>query len=207
MKKIICLVLALACCFAFLACGKTDETLEAYLGIVNASEPTNITTKTTHTRGDVDYGGMYTTVLTEDGFVFTYEYEEKAPVTADSTTGSVITKSGEIVYNGQYYVVDGGEPTTAAPDVAYMSLTLKLTAETIGEYTISRDGSTLTAKLSAEQVKAIFGTEISGTDATLTLKTAGGRLSRVNLAYTTTEGTAVLIETSYTYTPIASSAE
>ena len=207
MKKIICLILALACCCTLFACGKVDEALEGYLGVVNASEPTNITTKTTHTRGDVDYNGMYKTVLTADGFVFTYEYEEKAPVTADSTTGSIITKSGEIVYNGQYYVVDGGEPTTAAPDVAYMSLTLKLTAETIGEYTLSRDGSTLTAKLSAEQVKAIFGTEIAATDATLTLKIAGGRLSRVNLAYTTTEGTGVLIETSYTYAPIASSAE
>ena len=207
MKKIICLILALACCFTFFACGKTDETLEEYLDVVNATNASNITTKTTHTRGDVVYKGMYETEMTEDGFVFTYEYEEKAPVVAGSTTGSVITKSGEIVYNGQYYVVNGGEPTTAAPDVAYMSLTLKLTSETIGEYTLSRDGNTLTAKLSAEQVKAIFGTDISATNATLTLKTAGGRLSRVNLAYTTTEGTDVLIETSYTYAPVASSAE
>lgn len=206
MKKIICLILALACCFALFACGDVDETLEGYLAVVNASEPTNITTKTTHTRGDVDYSGMYTTEITADGFVFTYDYEEKAPVTADSTTGSVITKTGEIVYNGQYYVVNGGEPTTAAPDVAYMSLTLKLTAETIGEYSLNRDGTQLTTKLSAEQVKAIFGTDISATNATLTIKLAGGRLYEVKLAYTTTEGTDVLIETSYTYAPVASNA-
>lgn len=197
MKKIICLILALACCFTFFACGKTDETLEAFLGMVNASEPTNITTKTTHTRGDVVYNGMYTTVMNENGFVFTYEYEEKAPVAADSTTGSVITKSGEIVYDGEKYTVDG-ETTTVAPDIAYMSLTLNLNAETIGEYRLSRDGNTLTAEISAEQVKAIFGTEISATAATLTIKVAGGRLSRVNLAYTTTDNTEVLLETSYT---------
>ena len=197
MKKIICLILALACCFTFFACGKTDETLEAYLGMVNASEPTTITTKTTHTRGDVVYNGMYTTAMNDEGFVFTYEYEEKAPVAADSTTGSIITKSGEIVYDGKEYKVNG-ETTTVAPDLAYMSLTLNLTAETIGAYTLSRDGNTLTAKVSAEQVKAIFGTDFDTTDATLTPKVAGGRLSRVILEYTSADSTAVYIETSYT---------
>lgn len=197
MKKIICLILALACCFTFFACGKTDETLEAYLGMVNASEPTTITTKTTHTRGDVVYNGMYTTAMNDEGFVFTYEYEEKAPVAADSTTGSIITKSGEIVYDGKEYKVNG-ETTTVAPDLAYMSLTLNLTAETIGAYTLSRDGNTLTAKVSAEQVKAIFGTDFDTPDATLTLKVAGGRLSRVILEYTSADSTAVYIETSYT---------
>ena len=63
MKKIICLVLALACCFALFACNKTDETLEAFLGVVNSSEPTNITTLTTHTRQDVYYSGEYKTQL------------------------------------------------------------------------------------------------------------------------------------------------
>ena len=198
MKKIICLILALACCFTFFACGKTDETLEEYLDVVNATNASNITTKTTHTRGDVVYKGMYETEMTEDGFVFTYEYEEKAPVVAGSTTGSVITKSGEIVYNGQYYVVNGGEPTTSEPDVAYMSLTLNFTTDNIGDYSMSRDGSQLTATLSADQVNSIFGTEISATTANLTLKTAGGRLLTVKLAYTTNDNTEVLIETSYT---------
>ena len=197
MKKIICLILALACCFTFFACGKTDETLEAYLGMVNASEPTTITTKTTHTRGDVVYNGMYTTVMNDEGFVFTYEYDEKAPIIADSTTGSIITKSGEIVFDGKTYTVNG-EATTVAPDIAYMSLTLNLNADTIGSYTLSRDGNTLTAKVSAEQVKAIFGTSFNTTDATLTLKVAGGRLSRVILEYTSADSTAVYIETSYT---------
>ena len=197
MKKIICLILALACCFTLFACGKTDETLEAFLEKVNATEPTTITTKTTHTRGDVVYNGMYTTVMNEDGFVFTYEYDEKAPITADSTTGSIITKSGEIVYDGAKYTVNG-ETTTVAPDIAYMSLTLNLTAETVGEYRLSRDGNTLTANISADQVQAIFGTEISTTAATLTLKIAGNRLSRVILEYTTADDTAVYIETSYT---------
>ncbi len=205
MKKIICLILALTCCIALFACDKEDTTLEAYLGVVNASEPTNITTLTNHTRSDVSYTGMYETVMTKDGFVFTYEYEEKAPVTLDGT-GSVITKSGEIVYDGQQYIVDG-EPTNVAPDVAYMSLTLKLTADNIGEYKLSRDGSTLTAEISADQVKAIFGTEISATAATLTLKITGGRLSRVNLEYTTADSTGVYVETSYTYAPIVADAE
>ncbi len=206
MKKIICLILALACCVALFACGgKGDETLEAYLATVNASEPTNITTLTNHTRSDVSYTGMYETQMTKDGFVFTYEYEEKAPVTLDGT-GSVITKSGEIVYDGKQYVVDG-VPTSVAPDVAYMSLALNLTADNIGEYKLSKDGNTLTAEISAEQVKAIFGTGISAAAATLKLVVAGGRLSGVELAYTTTDGTGVLIKTSYTYAPIAADAE
>ena len=79
-----------------------------------------------------------------------------------------------------------------------MSLTLNFTADNIGDYTLSRDGNTLTATLSADQVEAIFGTEISTTSATLTLKTAGGRLLTVKLAYTTNDNTEVLVETSYT---------
>ena len=76
--------------------------------------------------------------------------------------------------------------------------TLNLTAETVGEYRLSRDGNTLTANISADQVQAIFGTEISTTAATLTLKIAGNRLSRVILEYTTADDPAVYIETSYT---------
>ena len=198
MKKIICLILALACCFTFFACGKTDETLEEYLDVVNETNASTITTKTTHTRGDVVYKGMYETEMTEDGFVFTYDYEEKAPVVVGSTTGSIVTKSGEIVYNGEYYVVNGGEPTTSEPDIAYMSLDLNFTADNIGDYSLSRDGNTLTATLSADQVSSIFGTEISATAATLTIKIAGGRLLTVKLAYTTNDSTEVLVETSYT---------
>ena len=205
MKKIICLLLALTCCVAFFSCDKEDVTLGAYLAAVNASEPTNITTLTNHTRADVSYTGMYETEMTKDGFVFTYEYEEKAPITLDGT-GSVTTKAGEIVYDGKQYIVNG-EPTSVAPDVAYMSLTLNLTADNIGEYKVSRDGNTLTAEISAEQVKAIFGTEISATAATLSLSIAGGRLSRVKLAYVTADNTDVYIETSYTYAPIAADAE
>ena len=202
MKKIVCLLLALSCMFALFACGgNEDDTQTAFFEKVENSNPTSITTQTTHTRPNgVIYNGLYTTKMTDNGFIFTYEYQDMLPITPGSdATSSQETKSGTIVYDGTGYSIDGAENVTVAPDVAYMQIKLELVPDLIGDYEMSADGKTLTAELSADDVKNIFGTEISASAATLSITVAGSRLSDVSLSYTTDNGTVVDVKTGYTY--------
>ncbi len=201
MKKIVCLILALTCVFALFACGE-DDPRTAILEMVEASEPNGIQTQTTHTRANgVYYKGLYETEITEDGFVFSYSYQTPKPVTPDAdTSSSVQTNEGEIVYNGSQYSVDGGETWfTEAPDVDYMSIKLDLIEDNIEDFEMSRDGKTIIAQVSAEQIKAIFGTEVATQGAELRITVDGTRLSKISLTYTTANGTSVIVETSYTY--------
>jgi len=203
MKKIVCLLLALTCVFALFSC-KGEDPQAAFFAMIEESEPTSIITQTTHTRENgITYNGMYTTAITEDGFVFEYKYETVAAVVPGAdTTNSVQTTEGEIVYNGSRYSTDGGTTwVDEAPDVAYMQIKLALTKENIGEYEMSRDGKTLTATISKDAAKAIFGTAVSADSAVLKITVDGTRLSRVTLAYTTSNATEVIVETSYTYEP------
>ena len=196
--------------FALFACGSDeDDTQAAFFEKVENSDPTTITTTTTHTRpSGVIYNGLYTTQMTENGFIFEYNYQDMLPITPDSEgTSSQEPKHGTIVYDGVGYSIDGAENVTVAPDVAYMQIKLDLVPELIGEYEMSVDGKTLTAELSADDVKSIFGTTVSTTAATLKITVAGSRLSAVSLSYTTSNGTVVDVETSYTYNATQSDAQ
>lgn len=198
MKKIICLLLALTFTVALCACGGGDDKDEAFFAVVENSTPSTIKTLTSHTRPNgVYYTGVYETNMTESGFEFTYQYEQRAPITPDGT-GSVETVGPHtVVYDGKGYTVDG-EATTSAPEVAYLGIKMDIIADVIGDYTITADGLTLTAELSADEVKSIFGTDIN-TTANLTVTIDGVHLSSVKLEYTTADSTHVLVTTTYTY--------
>ena len=72
---------------------------------------------------------------------------------------------------------------------------------------MSRDGKTMIAELSADEVKAILGIDAAADTVELRIAVDGVRLSKISVAYTTAEGSEVLVETSYTYEPIADTAE
>ena len=71
MKKIICLLLVIACSLVLFACN--DGISESdFFEMIEESAPTGITIKTFHTRPNgIVYEGFYQTTVTEDGFVFT----------------------------------------------------------------------------------------------------------------------------------------
>ncbi len=197
MKKIICLLLVIACGAFLFACGE-DFSESDYFEMIQESEPTGITTKTYHTRPNgISYEGYYKTVITEDGFVFDYEYQQRNEQFVEGES-SVETVKGQVTYEDGRYVVNG-ENAVTAPEVAYMNIKLALTAKNVGEYTVSRDGKTITSTLTKEQVKTIFGTEIAADQATLKVTTNGTYLTKVELNYTTTDGTVVYVETGYVY--------
>ena len=177
--------------------------------MIDGSEPTNIQTQTSLVRPNgMSYDGYYVTTMTEDGFVFDYQYEQRAEI-GGTSQGSIETKSGEIVYKNGLYSVNGGEFIAEAPDVDYLGLTLNINATTVpeGSFTMSRDGKTMIAELSADEVKAILGIDAAADTVELRIAVDGVRLSKISVAYTTAEGSEVLVETSYTYEPIADTAE
>ncbi len=211
MKKIVCLILAVACCFALFACGEEVHSQAEFFTMIEGSEPTNIQTQTSLVRPNgISYNGYYVTAMTDDGFVFDYQYEQRAAIVAGGTNeGSKEVKSGEIVYKNGLYSVDGGDFVAEAPDVDYLGLKLDINATTLpdGSFEMSRDGKTMIAELSAAQIKTILGIDAAADTVELRITVDGVRLSKISVAYTTAEGSEVLVETSYTYGPIADAAE
>lgn len=197
MKKIICLLLVVACTAVLFACGGGISESD-FFGMIEESEPTGITTKTYNTRPNgVSYEGYYKTTIKEDGFVFDYEYQQRNEEFIEGES-SVQTVKGQVVYANGRYTVDG-EAVSAAPDVAYMNIKYALTAKNVGDYTASKDGKTITSTLNKDQVKTIFGTDIASDEAVIKITVDGTHLTRVELSYTTSDGTAVYVETGYVY--------
>lgn len=208
MKKIICLLLALACSFALFACGEDELEVspeDAFLEVVNNSEPTKITTMSSysHTATQAVYKGTYTTVFTDDGFVFDYEYQQKALAVPGAVPGSSIeTKKGQVIYADGRYSTDGGENwKSELPDTGALKVTLNLKKENLGSFTLSRDGNTLTTVLNAENAKSILGLDIASDAIDVKIYTNGKHLTQLSIAYST-EAAVVSIETSYAYTAI-----
>ena len=133
MKKIICLLLALACSFALFSCGEeeVEEAPEdALIAIAGNSEPTQIKTYTyyTETSTEIVYKGEYTTVYDGESFVLDYTYEKKAVVSLDEIfEGSVQTVPGQVMYKDGKYSTDGGETwTIEAPDATALAIKLNV---------------------------------------------------------------------------------
>ena len=197
MKKIICLLLIVACTAALFACGGGISESD-FFEMIEESEPTGVTTKTYHTRPNgVSYQGYYKTTINEDGFVFDYEYQQRNEQFVEGES-SVQTVKGQVIYADGRYTVDGAA-VSAAPNVAYMNIKLALTAKNVGDYTVSKDGKTITSTLNKDQVKTIFGTDIAAEEAVLKVTVNGTYLTKVELNYTTGDGTTVYVETGYVY--------
>lgn len=205
MKKIICLLLVVACAAFMFACGSDDAFSEKeFFGMIEESEPTGITVKTRTTRPNgVSYDGYYKTTITEDGFVFDYEYQQRNEQFVEGES-SVETVTGQVTYQDGRYIVDG-ESVAAAPNVAYMNIKLDITADNVGDYKASKDQKSITSTISKDNVKAIFGADIDANEAELKVTTNGTYLTKVDLTYTTADGSAVYIEIGYVYvaTPVA----
>ena len=209
MKKLVCLLLVLACSAALFACGKDKEPevqpVDTLLAVVDASEPTKIISMTSynHTATGVIYRGTYTQLVTADGFVYDYEYQQKAAVTPDADpTNTIETKTGKIIYAGGLYSEDDGETwKSEAPDADVLKVTLELKKENLGSYTVSMDGNTLTTVINAENAKKIFGLDIASDEINVTITTNGKYLTQLNISYVT-ENAEVSIDTSYAYVAI-----
>lgn len=201
MKKILCLILVVCCAASLFACGGDGDELDrAFFDTIANSKPTNITTLTNYAvSGEDSLGGEFQTLIGEDGFEFTYSYERYARI-EDAAESNKVTVEGTVIFKNGLYSTDGGLTWGAElPDVDALNFKLNITAENLGEYTLSSDNTELNTTLSADKAEALLGIKLdTASDVEVTVKTNGKYLTRV-MVYYTTERASVSIETSYTY--------
>ena len=207
MKKITSLLLALTLVFALFSCGGGNE-IDEFADIFENSQPTMITTYTTLTTADVTLESSLTTIVYGEDFEIRYENQSLAiPGPGMNEDDYKVTTSGQIFYHNGLYSVDGGETwSTAMPDEATEKITFDIGAADIEDYETAKNGKQLIANLTAEQAEALLGIAISADEdgVKLIVEHDGANLRGVNISYTTENGTAVSIVTSYTYDAVES---
>ena len=231
MKKIICLILALATMFIFVSCGECETHVDenkdgicdeceasvevpgaAIFAMAAESDPTMVSTIVSVTKEDVSYTSNYTTsIYSVNNFVHEYTIQRTADLT-DDVEVAIVEKTAKIEYNAGAYTyyeyVDGaytdGVAMSEAPVVEYLYVKNAISADNISEFTIDKSGKIMTATISKEQCQTIFGVSVDAKDnITLTITTNGVRLAKISLLYTRTDGTIVSSDTSYSYAPLS----
>lgn len=222
MKKIICLLLAIATVFVFVSCGdpctvhvdkdndnKCDVCKIDYVSPANVifnmvadSNPTGVKTVTEAAYDGVSYIGVYETVIYDDGS-FEYSFTQQRPVHIDEDIDEpYVEEEGKVVYENGVYTLNGVE-VNGAPDVAYLNIKSAITKENITEFTVDSTGRELNAKLSAAVCKTVFGIDVNAESVDLTVKTNGARLHQIIISYENAQGVVVTAQTSFAYTPVA----
>ncbi len=197
MKKIICLLIALTCVLGLISC--SADPAEAFVDLVNASKPTKITTLTSINDGEETLTGKYETVIDGQNSEMSYRYDRYATV-EDAADSYIKTVEGTVYYKNGLYSEDGVNWGAETPDAVASQVALKLDVKLLGNYTISKDGKTLTTTVTSEQAEKLLGVDVHAADdkVFVTVVHNGKYLSTVTVAYTTATAS-VTIDTSYTY--------
>lgn len=207
MKKIISLLLALICVFAFVSCGEEETGADKFVKIVNSSEPTKIVTNTSYDDGETKFVGRFETTLYGSDFEFLYSYQQYAdPTTAANPDEYIQTVSGTVYYNDGLYSEDGVNWGAESPDAAAMQIKFALDAKKLGQYEISKDGKTLETVVTAEEAEAILGIALNSTEdgVSITITHDGKNLRGITVSYSTEYAEIVSIDTSYSYNAVVS---
>ena len=210
MKKIICMLVFVACAFSLFSCGKggSSKGAEAIVEMVNSSSPDRISTKTYYTFDEDTLEGSYVTTIDGQEFTFDYEYQDYADPVKDGGSDYIITRKGVIYYKDGKYSTDGEEWFSEIPDEAYSKMSLNIELKKLGKYTVSNDGTSITAVVSAKQAEAILGITLSAVTedgVQIVIKTNGTKFVGLEVSYETYVGeektASVVIDTSYEYIP------
>ncbi|MBO7304976.1 MAG: hypothetical protein J6V09_07125 [Clostridia bacterium] len=204
MKKIICLLLAIGCAFALFSCGEGG--VEGFASLIKASQPTVIVTQINENDGDQTFISTFTTTFDGDDFTFEYStqrYRTHQEGIEEGTTELIKTETGKIYYKNGKYSKDGTTWFSAAPDVVSKQVKLDLKAKNLDYYSISKDGKTLSALLTAEQAELVFGVAIKATgDVELDVESDGKNIRSITIKYATEKLESVLIYTTYSYAKV-----
>lgn len=204
MKKIISLLLALTCVFALFSCGKSDA--EIFIDTVNSSSPTRIITQTSYNDSENTLRGRFETTVDGSNTTLTYSYQSYELPSADKDPDAYIrTSEGTVYYKDGLYSTDGENWGTDVPSASAMQVKLALSIDCLGDYKISDDGKTLTAKITAEQAEKLLGIKLSATEdgISLTIAHDGTHLRSISVSYATANAVLVTLETSYSYNAIS----
>ncbi len=201
MKKFICLLIALTCVLGLISCGA--DPADEFIALVNDSAPTKITTLTSINDGEETLTGKYETVIDGQNSEMSYRYDRYATV-EEASDSYIKTVEGTVYYKNGLYSEDGENWVSATPDAAAQQVALNLSSKLLGDYTISKDGKTLTTTVTSKQAEKILGVNVNASDdkVTITVVHNGTYLSTVTVAYTASAGS-VTIDTSYTYNTVS----
>jgi hypothetical protein len=206
MKKFVILLLVIAL-ISITGCDKlqrSPEGAEVICEIANKSKPTKITTDVNYAtnKGDV-LTGYYVTTTDGVDTIFEYYYEKLATPEESLASGSserIIASEGVIYYkDGAYYY--GDEQAWKPGTGTAFELKFNVDSELIKDATLSEDLTSLSGKVSKENLKSLIGTDLGASgDADVIIETNGVNLTMLTVSCTTANGT-ITVRTSYTYNP------
>lgn len=207
MKKILCLLVALACVFSVVSCsggGAGPEVGNPLEDVVAASNPTKIVTQVRYSYSDsalteLNLDGFYSLEIDGEDSIFAYTH--KVPAAIGEAEGPVKTIEGKIYCKDGKTSVDGDAWDVISADT--VDAKLALVKGRFKTYEKSEDEKTLNATITGENIKSIIGYAISSDgDISFVLKTNGVYLTRITISYKSISGADVIIDTSYTYNDV-----
>ena len=187
----------------FFGFGSGDSETTEICEIANDSGPTKITTEVRFVtnKGD-NLSGYYVTTTDGKDTIFEYYYEKLATPAESIASGSsdrIIVCEGVIYYkDGVYYE---GDQTWKPGSGTALDLKFYIDEDVLKDVTLSDDGTSLEAKVSADDLPSLIGTDLNAIgDATVSITTNGANLTMISVTCTTANGT-MNVRTSYTYNP------
>ncbi len=216
MKKIITIVLAIACAFTLFSCGDaTEASIDEINSMYNAVSPSRVEVTATKAFGNYAFKTVSTLVTGEvDGFaVTTFNQTVDKPNELDENVGSVILgaiKAEEFswVYhedlgyreNGGKWDLEAADPTPETGAIA-----LNISADTVDEFNNDEDNKTVTFIVVPENSEEVFGYELPS-DASVTIVHSGADIVSIKIEYVETDSDndmhpdiTVTIEAKYSY--------
>lgn len=195
-------MLALTCVIGLTSCTRDAK---KFIELVNASEPTKISTVTSINDGERKLAGKFETVIDGSNFELAYSFQRyTVPGENDDPDAFLTTEEGTVYYKDGKYSKDGETWFSEAPDAVTRQVKFAFDAKNLGDYTISKDGKTLTASVTSEQAEAMLGINVEATESVeITIQHDGTYLRSIQVYYTTENAESVSISTSYSYLPVS----
>ena len=225
MKKILSLMLILACVFSLAACsiggtGNTpggdpsdppagEETLDIFAIAAKGVVPTKIVSLSTYAgKGlmgeDLKLNGSFSQVVNGNNSILDFKYdrfatiEEMADSYIVSVEGAIAVKDGKTKSIGASFGAKDWE--AVIPSLQQLGA-FKLTKEILpADYQLSSDGQKLSVSLTREEALQVIGIVIDATgEIALEVEANGKNISMVVISYTASSGAIVRVASSYTY--------
>ena len=224
MKKILSLMLILACVFSLAACsiggtGNTpggttnppagEDVVDVFAMAAKGAVPTKIVSLSTYSgkdlKGDAfSMAGSFSQVVNGNNSILDFKYdrfatiEEMADSYIVSVEGAIAVKDGKTKTIGDSLAAKDWE--AVIPSLQQIGA-FNLTKEVLpADYQLSADGQKLSVSLTREEALKVIGIVIDASgEISLEVEGNGKNISMVVISYTAASGASVRVASSYTY--------
>ena len=208
MKKILCVLLAMLCLFSCTACKNGKKSKNHFFGDLGDNTATHIKTVVDYTFKDSTgksntFTGNYSTKINGEDSITEFSYERYADIGDEDSVNGVKTVTGKIFKKDGKITTSGGSIGKNEATDGF-NLKLNLSEDSLDEYTLSEDKTTMTATVSGENIAKALGVALKTTGGvSLKLTGDGTNILTMDVSYTTETGATVLIRTTFAYGEIA----